>query len=413
MANKEEKQQQLLGVIREFGTGSLAYSALQNGVIDYSKEGHGFIAHAPIDARSRSTLCLADPVCHADSKRDLLKDFVQNFSDPVFVHINKDTAEHLHQLGFYINEMGTETLINVQEFSLKGSKKEFLRSQRNRALRDEVKVVEMHNGEVTTETMQAISDAWIKSKAVSSHEMSFIVRPMVYDDEPDVRRFFAVKDDVVIGFVFFDPMYRDGKVYGYLANFLRTCVESSYSVCDYIIVEAIAKFKAEGLEVVSLGFSPFSDVNDSGEFRFSKMLKRVFQYSFENANHLYAFKQLSFHKQRYRPGIEGTQEVKVYCASKSAMPLKGLYSCVRKLGIDPVSQTVSHLTTTAKQRMAIPPIRITISKGALAMRAAAASILVLLGAQPNTASVAEGTTATSSLSQANSMAPSQTSSEQQ
>jgi phosphatidylglycerol lysyltransferase len=389
MNNREIQKQDLLGYIRQFGRGSLAYSALQDGLNEFVKDGCGFIAHAPVSKRQGTTLCLADPVCSADSKKELLQDFVQTFKDPVFVHVSRDTAETLHSMGFFINEMGTETIVNVQEFSLKGSKKEFLRSQRNRALRDDVKVVEVTNGEVSPGTMRAISEAWMKNKAVNKGELSFIARPAIYEEEPDVRRFFAVKNDKVIGFVFFDPMYEDGKVIGYLANFLRTCVEVSYSVCDFIIVEAIAKFKSEGKRFLSLGFSPFAEVNDCGEFRFSKVLREVFKYSFENANYLYAFKQLSFHKQRYRPGLEGTEEVKVYCASRSSLPLRSLYACVRKMGIRPVAQTAHHLVDVTKQRLTIPSMPTSLSKGAMAMRAAAASLLVLLGSQPSPASARE------------------------
>ena len=377
---RETKQQELLGYIRKFGTGSLAYSALQEGMNEFVENGCGFISHSPIDNRMRTTLCLADPVCSQDSEKALLEGFIQKFKDPVFVHISKATAETLHSMGFFINEMGTETIVNVQEFTLKGSKKEFLRSQRNRALRDDVKVVELHSGEVSPEAMRAISEAWMKNKTVSNNELSFLARPAVYEDEPDVRRFFAVRNDVVIGFVFFDPMYKDGKIVGYLANFLRTCVETSYSVCDFIIVEAIAKFEAEGLQSMSLGFSPFAGVSDSGEFRFSKPLREMFKYGYERANYLYAFKQLSFHKQRYRPGSEGTVEVKVYCASRSSLPLRGLYACVRKMGISPVSQTAHHVADLAKQRLSVRPMSKSFAKGALAVRAAAASFLFLFGA---------------------------------
>jgi lysylphosphatidylglycerol synthetase-like protein (DUF2156 family) len=373
------KKQELLSYIRQYGTGSLAYSALQEGMQDYQEEGYGFVPHAPVNRNNQTTLCLSDPICAKDSKKALLEGFVRNFKNPVFLHVSKETAEVLHSMGFFINEMGTETIINVQDFSLKGSKKEFLRSQRNRAVKDEVQVVEATNGQVSAETMRAISDAWMKNKAVSSNELSFLARPAVYEEEPDVRRFFAIKDNVVIGFVFFDPMYKDGKVIGYLANFLRTCVQTSYSVCDFIIVEAIARFKAEGMEIVSLGFSPLADVDDNGEFRFSKPLKAIFKYSFDKANHLYAFKQLSFHKQRYRPGMDGTLEVKVYCASKSKLPLRSLYACVQKMGIKPVSQTARHMCDVAKQRMTIPPMTARpFANGALAMRAAAASLLFLL-----------------------------------
>lgn len=374
----ESKKQELLSYIKQFGTGSLAYSALQEGLNAYRQEGYGFLAHAPIEEDNQTTICLSDPICAPHSKKALLEGFVRTFMNPLFLHISRETAEILHSMGFYVNEMGTETIIDVQKFSLSGHKKEYLRLQRNHAHRDNIQVIEPRNGEVSVDTMRAISDAWLKHKVGGDHELSLIMRPIVYEEEPDVRHFFAIQNDTVIGFVFFDPMYRDGKVIGYLANFLRTSVHTRYSICDFIILEAIAKFKSEGIEVLSLGFSPFADINDSGEFRFSKPLKTIFKYCFEKANYLYAFKQLSFHKQCYRPGMDGTIEVKVYCASKSKLPLHNLYICMKNLGIDPVSETAHHVFDVAKQRLTISPTLKPLAEGAMAVCAAAVSLLLVL-----------------------------------
>src|SRR5260370_7475909 len=49
----------------------------------------------------------------------------------------------------------------------------------------------------------------------------FRSRP-VFDQEEDVRKFVAYdKEGKVAGFVFYDPMYRDGNVFGYSANISR------------------------------------------------------------------------------------------------------------------------------------------------------------------------------------------------
>src|SRR6185369_17489422 len=99
----------------------------------------------------------------------------------------------------------------------------------------------------------AISEDWMEKKAVKGHEMSFLVRPAIYDDEPDVRKFYGMKGNETVGFVFFDPMYENGKVVGYMANILRSNCDG-YSVTDYIILEAMEVFRKEGIPVVSLGF---------------------------------------------------------------------------------------------------------------------------------------------------------------
>jgi len=185
----------------------------------------------------------------------------------------------------------------------------------------------------------------MNKKAASITELSLLARPAVYEDEMDVRKFYALKGEEVIGFVYFDPMYRDGKVYGYIANILRSDSNSSYSVCDFIILEAMKQFKEEGIEELSLGFSPFCDVDDTGEFNHSKTKTAVFKFMFEHCCHLYSFKSLAFHKKKYRPGIEGTREVKVYCASKTSMPIVLFYSLLYKMGLRPIAQTVCHVST--------------------------------------------------------------------
>jgi len=165
------------------------------------------------------------------------------------------------------------------------------------------------------------------------------VRPAVYDDELDVRKFFAMKEWKIQGYVFFDPIYENGEPVGYLANILRTIGNRAYSLTDYIIIEAIEQFRQEGKKLLSLGWSPFHHVEDDGRFKYSPALKELFRYTYDHCNYLYAFQSLSFHKDRYRPGTENTKQTKVYCATRHMMPVGILHEVFKKMGMHPVSQT--------------------------------------------------------------------------
>jgi pimeloyl-ACP methyl ester carboxylesterase len=340
-----------LSFLQQFGHRSLAYSSLQEGLDFYLNPEYGYIAYSNVKSGSQNpmtqtTLCLADPICAMSNKRSLLKGFLETFRDPIFLHISKYTAQILDDLGFMVNELGIETILDIQKFCLIGKKKEFLRSQFNRAQKDGLQVIELDETTVSPESLRSISDKWRKNKVVSYGELSFITRPMVYSDEFGARKFYVLKDGFVIGFVVFDPIYNGGLITGYLANILRTDYKSSYSVTDFVILEALKKFKSEGLKELSLGFSPFCDIDDSGDFRFSKLLKQIFRYSFENANYIYNFKELSFHKKRYRPDMDGVREVKVYCAAKNVFPLWRLYAILCFIGFRPVNQTIEHIVTS-------------------------------------------------------------------
>jgi lysylphosphatidylglycerol synthetase-like protein (DUF2156 family) len=333
----------LIDYLKAHGRSSLSFSSLQAGLDYHLSENKGYIAYT--HAINGTPLCLADPVSAHEHKRELLVEFLQHHkqNSPIFMHVGKETADILSELGYYINELGTETIIDVQNFSTTGSKKEFLRSQRNRAQKDKVKVVELDSEMVNKELLRQISNNWLEGKAVSTNELSFLTRPVVFDDEANVRKFYAIKDMKIVGFVYFDPMYEQGKLYGYIANNLRSNANVSYSITDFIILEALKKFKEEGIQVLSLGLSPFHNITDSGNFKYSKPLQMLFRFTFEHCNHLYSFKKLSFHKKRYRPELAGAREDKVYVATKSALPFVSVYGIFLKMGFDPFLQTLNHL----------------------------------------------------------------------
>ncbi len=223
----------------------------------------------------------------------------------------------------------------MQRLSLVCNKMRFLRKQVNKSKKDGLVVKEQLCSEVGADTLRAISQRWLRKKIVRSHELSFIVRPVVYTDEMDVRIFVAYKNDEPVGFNVFDPIYRSGQIIGYVPNHLRANNEgNNYSIQDIIIFEAIHKFKEEGKEIMSLGFCPLHKVNDSGEFRHSRVLKGLLQFAYEHANYLYKFKALAFHKSRYRPGSDGCKEEKVYCAYKDPIPLGLLPEIINLMGIN-------------------------------------------------------------------------------
>jgi lysylphosphatidylglycerol synthetase-like protein (DUF2156 family) len=347
----------ILQLMRKHGKGSLSYSALQQGMKWFVKPGVGFIQYEQLEHLAHNAVCLGDPVCAPEEMEGMFRDFIAAFPDPMFIHLSKEAATILAkpEFNFFINEMGVETILDAQTFALTGNKKEYLRSQRNRASKDGVTVAEMSEGTVSPEQLKRISEEWMHKKANHDHELAFLVRPAVFEYEPDVRKFIAQHNGEVVGFVFFDPMYRDGKIYGYMANILRTLGERSYSVTDYIIIEALNVFKAEGIEQLSLGFCPFLNVNDNGEFNYSKPLHDLFRYAYEHANYMYSFKSLAFHKERYRPDQPGAQHITVYAASTHSLPLFMLYGVFRKMGIKPITQTAEHAVHCAEEMLKSVP----------------------------------------------------------
>ncbi len=335
--------------LQEFGRGSLAYSSLQEG-LQYFMHELGYVAYRQLPDGKESVVVLADPICSDEDKKAFLEAFLQHKRDPVFLHITNHTAQILNEIGFTVNELGVETIIDIQDFDLVGNKKQQLRAARNNGRRDGLEIVEL---DALTNTVlknfKKISDDWLKGKVSSDREMRFIVRPLIYVDELDVRKFVAKLNGEVVGFVIFDPMYENDEVVGYIANHLRTNLDRSYSVVDCIVLEALEKFKVEGKRELSLGLSPLAKVDDNGEFKHSKLLSAHFKYAYEKANFLYNFKNLAHHKLKYRPGMPGAREEKVYCAMKTRFFLIRLNSVYKVLGLRPLSESLAlHMKSQVK-----------------------------------------------------------------
>ena len=338
--------------LQQFGAGSLAYSSLQPGLQYYMNDELGYVAFQSMGSDPDSVLVLADPICSRENLHAFLDAFLQVRKDPIFLHVNHTTACALSDRGYTINELGIETVIDIQEFELTGNKKQQLRSARNRALKDGIKVRELMSvDDSLLRALKKISDDWIAQKVAGDSQMKFVVRPMVYVDEIDVRRFVAIKDDEIVGFVIFDPMYENGEVTGYIANQLRSNYEKGFSIVDYIILEAIEVFKKEGRRDLSLGLSPMAKVDDGQEFKHSKLLKAHFQFAYERANYLYNFKNLARHKNQYRPEMRGAREEKVYCAMKTRLFLTRMYGVYTALGLKPIQSTWRHLKEVSADKI--------------------------------------------------------------
>src|SRR5580658_10171159 len=85
------------------------------------------------------------------------------------------------------------------------------------------------------------------TRTIGSREISFLNRPIVYADEPDVRKFYTFdRSGKLLAFAFFDPIYEDGQIIGYLTAIRRRLPESDPLINYWITLRAIETFRREG-----------------------------------------------------------------------------------------------------------------------------------------------------------------------
>ncbi|MDX1802000.1 MAG: DUF2156 domain-containing protein [Marinobacter sp.] len=316
-------------LMAQFGRQSSAYFALQSDVRRFGVDGVGFVAYAPVKTLlGRVNMVFVNPVCADQALSWLLKAFFQRVPGRVvFTGIDDRVARELEILGYTVNEMGAEFSVAVSGFSVAGKRKKQLRHAANLGSRHDLRVVEQTAAEVNQVDARRISEHWRQHKAVKQHELRLLTRPPVFSDEWGVRKFYCYQGERLLGYVFFDPYFKHGRVVGYTANVLRQDMDHSPSgLLDYIVIEAMAQFRREGVERMSLGISPLYNVRPrAGD---QPLIRRICQVLYARGNRFYAFKALSYHKSRYR-GDEATW----YMAVKDTSVLTVAWTILRGTGI--------------------------------------------------------------------------------
>ncbi|ROU02238.1 DUF2156 domain-containing protein [Marinobacter sp. R17] len=316
-------------LLARYGSQSSAYFTLQQDTPRFGARSIGFIAYRVVRIPGfRFNIVFANPVCDPKARSWLLGRFLKQVPGRhLFVGIDAAVSRDLATLGFRINEFGTEFSIDLTEFSLAGKHKKQLRHAANLHKRSPVTVQEQAWDEVDAYQVATISSQWRSTKAVGTRELSLLTRPPVMSEEWGVRKFYGYLDGKLAGYVFFDPYFRDGRVAGYTANILRQDLERAPTgLLDYIILQAMERFREEGVNEVSLGIAPLYNIEAMSHDR--PMIRRVAQFLYNRGNRLYAFRALGYHKSRYR-----AREAKWYIATDSSSVLGIAWSILQGTGV--------------------------------------------------------------------------------
>jgi len=153
----------------------------------------------------------------------------------------------------------------------------------NWCARRDYRIVEASFDDVHPDQVEAVSEAWRETRTVKQKEVRFLNRPIVLEDEPDVRKFFFfAPDNQLQAFVFLDPIYRDDHLVGFVTCIKRRHPDAPMYSEQAIMKHIIEKLQAEGLQELKLGLSPMAWIDDD-QFKNSQLTSRLFRYSF-NAN---------------------------------------------------------------------------------------------------------------------------------
>jgi phosphatidylglycerol lysyltransferase len=317
-----------LRALREYGNFALAYSATFQPGLDYFGGEEGFLAYKQV---GRTAFVLSDPLAPIGGCEALIRNFVSARGDVCFWQTSRPVAKILQKIGFCVNEMGTETRIELGGYDFDGPRKRNFRRGLNRAGSCSYTIAERLVTSLDREELQTVSERWRQTRGVKNREMTFLTRPAILDDEVDVRKFFTFDNKGRLqAFAFFDPIYKQGKVVGYLCSAKRRLPEADTLVGYAILHRAIRTFQNEGKAILSLGLSPLCGIEDR-ELSSNRLVSFGFRAVYRSRlfNELiYPLQGFAAHKGAFCGSAEQT-----YCAFQRGLALSQLIKMPRACNV--------------------------------------------------------------------------------
>jgi len=308
--------------LRRFGGEGFSYATLQDGFDYLVVEGVGYLAYHtvfhPVLAPRGIRAVFCSPVCATEDAPLLVHRLLEHGGRVCLAPIREEVARLLRPMGFRCVSVGEEPLVPVQTYPLEGDWREhdLVRRACNEARREGLEIREVSDlSAVDREALDRVTRVWLQQKPISDREIRGYARPPVYGREPEVRTFLARDPSgEVAGFACYDPLYREGRIFGYSANICR-CDESRFRHLSVAMHMAAARvFREEGREVLNLCLAPFLGM-DRAAFRDHRFTEWFFRLSDRYGSRIYNFGGLREHRVRYKvPGVTR------YFASRSLFP---------------------------------------------------------------------------------------------
>jgi phosphatidylglycerol lysyltransferase len=320
----------LPGDLLRYGYGALAYSCVADPSVESFQTPYGTVLYGKIDTPfGERTLVAGDPLAAPGALPHAIRAFLRRHPGASFFQVTRPVAEVVRRFGYRVTHLGLEMRVPLRMWSPSGRDQQNLRTALNRARREGLEVIEARSDDFGAHALMRLSAAWKKTKTLRNRELAFFARPAVYADEPAVRKFFAVRGGEPRAFVAFDPLFRDGRAFGYAANILRQDPREAPGLCDAVILHAARQFKSEGLEQLNLGMLPFCPPPAGHDSPRGPLVSRlIVDTNWKLLNHLFNHRGIAFHKRRWRG-----EEEPVYYAGKPFAAVKDFLGAARITGL--------------------------------------------------------------------------------
>jgi phosphatidylglycerol lysyltransferase len=291
--------------------------ALANAVLSvdkrlmFSNAGDAFLMY---QIGGRSWVALGDPIGSAQSQEELVWRF-RELSDrhagwTVFYQVSAERLPLYVDLGLAVMKLGEEARVWLPEFSLEGSARAELRTQRRRAERDGASFRVVRPAELAPllPRLRVISDAWLEEKAVAEKCFSVGAFDEVYLSQFPVAIVSCNGEPVA-----FASLWIAGTGEEIAVDLMRFGPDAPRGAMDFLFVELMLWGRAQGYRWLNLGMAPLAGLE---QHPLAPAWHRVGNFVFRYGEHFYNFDGLRRYKAKFNPVWESK-----YLASPGGLAL--------------------------------------------------------------------------------------------
>ncbi|VAW99936.1 FIG00784264: hypothetical protein [hydrothermal vent metagenome] len=307
--------------LKKFGVHSQSFTTLQPGLSYLDMPSVGYMAYAQ---HYGVTIVLSDPVCAESHLLLMIQAFQRHFPDAIYLQVSSRLIDILkNELGFYVSKMGIEYKIPLEQWESSGRSKKTIRTAVNQAVAQGIDIKET----IELDKFEKISEQWLCTRACKV-EIEFLIRPLNMAYTSGVRCFVAYQNNQPVGFILFDPIYKNENVIAYIPNVSRSWQGFQQGLWYAMMDKAIQTFRREKIQYIDLGLTPLSELDSAIEAHESKLLRYLLRFIYRYGGFLYNFKGLEFAKARYK----GRKEI-IYVGHRYRFPVWALIAVFRKARI--------------------------------------------------------------------------------
>jgi lysylphosphatidylglycerol synthetase-like protein (DUF2156 family) len=258
-----------LTLLRRHSDHPSAFLTLNQQTLHYQCPGvEGLIAYRP-EAGHLIQLC--GPIAAPDQREALLRSFLDwahlHGKRVVAVQVPRADIEMYRDNGFAVNQFGSSFSVDLEQFTLKGTRFFKLRNKIRRAEREGVTVQELTPQELQDPQVQADLDdldaRWLRAKGRHVKELTFMIGERDGRGAPHRRALLARQEQRLVGYVTYSPCF--GSQPGWLYDLTRRAPDAPPGTVELMFRTGVDALLKEDCRWLHLGLTPFVGLSPENE----------------------------------------------------------------------------------------------------------------------------------------------------